>query len=679
MPDLQTGEEFFGTPTGQAAPPTPGHAGGPTPGRLQTGAEFFASVAAKPALPPQSGAANNAFWSTGSGGKVLNAFGEGAADAWGSRPLGLDPQSEAALRKAGIFDDYKTAHATFLQGISEAVIRPAASLADLAVRGSQALLGSAAAGLTKAGTEFAGREDIEGNVPHGAGGVLGGVLAGAGELARGAQEGAIGPEFLSYEGLEGAALANIRASAATNLATDAARARSIGVIGEGEEGFYGAAPVTPDNVQTRTDAAREAGIEAPPPEPPAPDIHALARRIDPETFQEFDALALESEQHRATISALGEERANSPEALEAQAQIDTILGKVRGVTSRLTGAASERLTVAQERLDTILTTDTPEMTAARNGLMNADFAMRDLSPQVSDAYRMAADMMPERPPVEAGAEATGKAPETAPVPAPPKEPATGEAAPEAAAQAPQRTPEEEAGVRAAPIAASVEGEAAVAPANVLGEQKLGEVGETGVQGSEKPPTARYGNLRAVEGTGETATRGLSEHVEEKAIEEGLTSNFGDLPEYQRLSMADQAAKVTTLMDEDYGAAKAIAMGDRAPPKGVLPESVYVGVEKRALAEGDAETLRQLATRSRLTTTATTMGQRIRTLGERDTASPVGAIQEVQKAREVDFAKGRDIAAAKAETVAEARAETRKAASKPDAWKALMESIQCGEG
>ena len=117
------------------------------------------------------------------------------------------------------------------------------------------------------------------------------------------------------------------------------------------------------------------------------------------------------------------------------------------------------------------------------------------------------------------------------------------------------------------------------------------------------------------------------------------------------------------------------MGRKAPPTGILPESVFVAVEKRALAEGDVETLRQLATQSRLTTEATTMGQRIRTLGERDPTSPVAAIQEVQKARE-EASKDRNVEADKAEAVETAKAELKKAAPKANAWGNFLNSIKC---
>ena len=88
------------------------------------------------------------------------------------------------------------------------------------------------------------------------------------------------------------------------------------------------------------------------------------------------------------------------------------------------------------------------------------------------------------------------------------------------------------------------------------------------------------------------------------------------------------------------------MGDRAPPEGLLPESVCEAVRRRANAEGDWETVRDLATRSWLATAGTTMGQRIAMYAERDPLDPVRAIPEVQRAREPAVPKGRDLAAEK---------------------------------
>jgi hypothetical protein len=141
-----------------------------------------------------------------------------------------------------------------------------------------------------------------------------------------------------------------------------------------------------------------------------------------------------------------------------------------------------------------------------------------------------------------------------------------------------------------------------------------------------------GTLAPVEGTGPTKTRGLSAGVEAKAVENKLAISLGDLPEYRSISMADQAAQSTDLLARDPALARRVALGEVPAPHGLLPESVFIAVENKALAEGDVATIRDLASGG-LTEQATTMGQRIRALGERDPESPVAAIQKIADARE----------------------------------------------
>lgn len=205
--------------------------------------------------------------------------------------------------------------------------------------------------------------------------------------------------------------------------------------------------------------------------------------------------------------------------------------------------------------------------------------------------------------------------------------------------------------------------------------------------NDVPGYEAYSNMHAgnaitevtpLKGTGEIKTRGLAKGVEAKAVEEGLASGFGELPEYRVVSMADQAARAVDLLDSDPDFARAIAMGEKPPPDGLLPESVFVAVEKRAIAEGDIETLRKLATESHLVSEATTMGQRIRTLGERDPASPVAAIQTLQKAREaVARARGtKDIEAATESAVTDMKREIAAAVPPKNVWLDFIQSIEC---
>lgn len=181
-------------------------------------------------------------------------------------------------------------------------------------------------------------------------------------------------------------------------------------------------------------------------------------------------------------------------------------------------------------------------------------------------------------------------------------------------------------------------------------------------------------LKPIEGTGITKARGLSEGVEAKAIENKLSAGFGDLPEYQTVSMADQAQKASDFISKDYDTARSIALGEKAPPKGILPESIFVAVEDKAIKEGDVRMLQDLAN-SKLSASATTMGQRIRTLGERDPTSPVGAIQEVQNAR-IESLKGKDITRETQDTVKQIKDSISKVKTTKETWNSFLESITC---
>lgn len=796
----------MGAPDAQAFFATPSQAQG-APEPLPSASEFFGT------RDPQAGAGMDAFWSSAqhSGARILDAFGQGIKDGWGSKPLGLSDHATGELRKAGIFNDWSKGEEGFWKGTNETLIRGAAAFADAVPRALSSATEAVRASTAKTAEEVQGTPEQETPLRKALALPFGVASEYAEDIATGAipEAGALGIAE------RGGGLSRAAGAADSERVVGANRARSLGVVGEGEAGFYEATPPTPENAAARQSAAQDIGEPMAPPAAPAPDIHALARRVDPETFRQYDALALERDQWRTEVARLGDERAASPKVAEAQAQIDTIMGKVHGVEERLTKAGAERLSAAQARLDDALKTDTPEMAEARSKLMQADFAMRDLAPDVSGAYRQASDMLPEAVPgaTEAprGTPGGAQAAEAAkPASEPPERPGEGlqahpvptgviEGGVEAAETAPPQvlggetlgepgkplsfktakgstyeihddgtttrnkaprpdaghegdqglkprstktvyvdTPDRASSLSAAglnglgPKGARVvirDGKASLLTWNekegrwgrslsgtdvpvsdvpavgkaplelwdpkedVQGHQAYGNMHAgnaiteietpapvaTGprVSGAGAARSRDYAGLKPIEGTGETRERGLSAGIEAKAVEDGLTQTFGDLPEYQTLSMAEQAEAATKLATDDYERAKSVAMGERAAPKGVLPESVFVAVEKRALGEGDVETLRQLATRSKLSSAATTMGQRIRTLGERDKASPLGAIQEVQKAREVEAAKGVDTVAAKRETAEEIRAEVRKAATtKADAWNDFVASIRC---
>lgn len=133
------------------------------------------------------------------------------------------------------------------------------------------------------------------------------------------------------------------------------------------------------------------------------------------------------------------------------------------------------------------------------------------------------------------------------------------------------------------------------------------------------------------GTGPTKVSSLGVGVEQKAVERQLTEGFSDLPEFKQLNIKDQAKKAVELLAKDEEKAIKIALGQVNPPKGLVPESVYIAVENKALEEGRVDLLKQLATSS-LVSEDTAMGQRIRVLAERNPDSPVTQMKNLISAR-----------------------------------------------
>lgn len=191
-------------------------------------------------------------------------------------------------------------------------------------------------------------------------------------------------------------------------------------------------------------------------------------------------------------------------------------------------------------------------------------------------------------------------------------------------------------------------------------------------------------LSPVASTGEVKTSRLAENVETNAVERRLVeSETGNLPEYRQANMAEQAQRASQLLNESPEQALRIALGEETAPIGIIPEAVFVAVENRAIMSGDGVTMMKLARESNLSTQATAMGQRIRTLGERDQLSPVKVMSDVTETRAKSFKKttGKDYETVKAEFKKEESAslekELKKAASKRQDWESFMKDLTCG--
>lgn len=358
-------------------------------------------------------------------GRILDAFGQGASNAWGAEGV-WSPGAEDAMRKAGIFNDVDPAQRSLLKSANEALIRPLAAGLDAAYRAGGAVLGGYQAAATQAGVEV--------GVPE-----AGRFLAGL-------------PEAFPT-GLHDIAGVPRGATAPPLLPEDFARAREMNVIGPGGDdawkGITGTPPanenVVRQNVVEAKEAAPEPG-EAQAVEQPPKTVDSVAREVDPHVFAEYDPLVMQRDSLREQIADMANARQREIEAQAPHAEeIADLQSRLEDTTPRLAKKYQARLDEMIPERDAWLAdhplSDTPEMAATRQQLMEADYRMRDLSPQVTAAYAEASKQMapPEveapvvpqeaaesapvgqaaEPAAEPPVEAPGAPVQAQPVPAPP--------------------------------------------------------------------------------------------------------------------------------------------------------------------------------------------------------------------------------------------------------------------
>lgn len=178
--------------------------------------------------------------------------------------------------------------------------------------------------------------------------------------------------------------------------------------------------------------------------------------------------------------------------------------------------------------------------------------------------------------------------------------------------------------------------------------------------------------------GEKATSALAQNTRTRAIEAGIEADFGDLPEYTKMNMADEAAKADKLVSDDLDRALRIAEMKETPAAGdPRAASVYKALELKADAEGNAELALRLA-KSPLATEMSVKGQEIKALdrGGRDTT--VKAIKDIQDERQ-KAAEKRGGKSAKKETdstIKEARKAKDSVKVTKQTWSDFIEQIKC---
>lgn len=366
----------------------------------------------------------------GTTGAIIRAFGDAFTGP------GLSEQLEEPLKKLGWYRDYQEKGQQdadgFGQGVMrglangirtdfEAIARPVVAGADVMMRAGQFLVSDLPAELGQAAEE---------TNPWGGASPLGRWL---GLKRLGRDVAGMGEQLMTTGEI------------APRLPHPVARARVSATIGEGEAGYFGTGKTTDADVTARaaaagdmphehtieaTEAAQTGKVPLPetremPPEPTAPpDIHAVARQVAPEVFAQYDPLVAQRETLAGWMRELPAQteaniEAKPPQPLQdLDAEIAKTERKIENAGARTRGDFEQHLDdLHEQRADMMadLVRNHPDVAAVRANLQRVDYAMRDLAPEVSRAYR---DAEAKMPPPEAVPE-----PATAPPAAEPAQPA----------------------------------------------------------------------------------------------------------------------------------------------------------------------------------------------------------------------------------------------------------------
>jgi hypothetical protein len=183
------------------------------------------------------------------------------------------------------------------------------------------------------------------------------------------------------------------------------------------------------------------------------------------------------------------------------------------------------------------------------------------------------------------------------------------------------------------------------------------------------------SAKPAQSTGESLVSKLGSRLEARAVSAKLTKTLGDLPQYSKVNMKEQGQMAAELVANNEQKANRIALGLEEPPANILPESVFTAVQTKALATGDVDMLRQLASSTRIGE-ATAMGQRLRALAERDPDDAVASIRGIQEARAAGIESRTGKKASELQRAEVKAIKAQKSTVTKETWGSFVESLKC---
>lgn len=127
------------------------------------------------------------------------------------------------------------------------------------------------------------------------------------------------------------------------------------------------------------------------------------------------------------------------------------------------------------------------------------------------------------------------------------------------------------------------------------------------------------------------TSKIGKSINTKAIEQGLTKTYGDLAQYSKITIKDQAKKAADVVNGDPEQLRRIVNGQEKLPEGLKSTALVTAVEQHALKTKDVDLLRDLA-RSPHVSESSRSAQELRLAAEREPDSASVRIKQVIDAR-----------------------------------------------
>lgn len=169
---------------------------------------------------------------------------------------------------------------------------------------------------------------------------------------------------------------------------------------------------------------------------------------------------------------------------------------------------------------------------------------------------------------------------------------------------------------------------------------------------------------------------IARSIEQKAIEQSLTTGFEGIAGYDKITIKDQAEKASVLL-KDIEKTRRVIKGEEPLPAGLRGSAVIKAVEDYIKETGDGKLAYELAN-SPLVSETSSAAQELRLAAEREPDSLTLKLQQLKKLRQDAIKKktGKTVDKAVKEEVENIKKEAKKKAPTKEDWGSFIRSIQC---